>query len=116
MTSRETALKAAEILNEKKAENIKVLEVKGLTSIGDYFVICNGTSSTHVKSLGDEVEFKLKELGAKQHHSEGYSSASWILLDFGAVVIHIFDREASNFYDLERLWTDAPQLDLSHLN
>ena len=116
MTSKETALKAAEILNDKKAENIKVLEVKGLTSIGDYFVICNGTSSTHIKSLGGEVEEKLKECGVAVHHSEGYSSANWILLDFNEVIIHIFDREASNFYDLERLWTDAVQLDLSHLN
>ena len=116
MTSRETALKAAEILNSKKAENIKILEVKGLTSIGDYFVIANGTSSTHIKALSDEVEEKLKEAGVRVHHSEGYTSANWILMDYGEVLIHVFDKEAASFYDLERLWTDAPKLDLSHLD
>lgn len=115
MTSEMTALKAAEILNDKKAEEIKVLDVRGLTGIGDYFVICSGTSSTHVKALCDEVEEKFKEQGIQLHHVEGYSGATWILMDFGAVIVHIFDHESAGFYNLERLWGDAAHLDLSHL-
>jgi len=115
MTSKEKAMKIAEILNEKKAEEIKVLEIKNLTTIGDYFVICNGTSSTHIKSLGDEVKQKLSEIDISALHNEGYNSASWLLMDFNDVIVHIFDRESLKFYDLERLWMDAPRIDLSHL-
>lgn len=116
LTAKEIALKIAEILNEKKAEDIKVLEVSALTSIGDYFILCIGGSSTHIKALCDEVKEKMRDAGVLPLHNEGYNSANWLLMDYGSVVVHIFDREAAKFYDLERLWVDAPQLSLEHLN
>ncbi len=115
ITSKEIALKAAEILSSKKAAEIKVLEIKELTSICDYFVICCGTSSPHIKALCDETEIKLAEAFDIKCRSEGYNAANWLLMDYGNVVIHIFNKESLDFYGLERLWADAPSLDLSFL-
>lgn len=112
--SKSLAVFAAKILDSKKGEDIKVLEIKNLTSIGDYFVICTGTSSTHIKSLRDEVEEKLKEQGAAPSHNEGGNGSTWLLLDYRDVIIHIFDKEAAAFYDLERLWLDAPSVDFQN--
>ena len=107
MFSKEKAVLAAKILDDKKGENIKVLEVKGLTSLGDYFVLATGSSSTHVNALSDTVEEKLKESGVTLKHREGKDG--WILLDYGDIIVDIFDYESADFYDLERLWSDAPQ-------
>ncbi len=83
--------------------------------LADYFVIATGTSTTHVKSLADEVEFKLKESGCEPAHTEGYRSNSWILLDYLGVVVHVFTPEARTFYDLDRLWRDGETVDISGL-
>lgn len=115
ITSKDLALKAAEILDSKKAMDIKVLEIKELTSICDYFVICSGTSSPHIKSLCDEMGIKLSELYDIKAREEGYNAANWLLMDYGNVVIHIFNKESREFYGLERLWADAPSQDLSFL-
>ena len=111
MLSKEKAVLAAKILDDKKGEDIKVLEVKGLTSLGDYFVLVTGSSSTHVNALSDTVEEKLKENGVLIKHREGRDG--WILLDYGDVIIDIFDYESADFYDLERLWSDAPKIDFN---
>ncbi len=111
MLSKDKAVFAAKILDDKKGEDIKILEVKGLTSLGDYFVIATGSSSTHVNSLSDEVEEKMKESGVVLKHREGRDG--WILLDYGDVIVDIFDYESADFYDLERLWSDAPQIDFN---
>lgn len=115
MTSKELALKAAKILSDKKAIDIKVLEINELTSICDYFVICSGTSTPHIKALCDETEVKLSEDANVKCRNEGYGSANWLLMDYGNVVIHIFNKENREFYGLERLWADATSLDLSFL-
>lgn len=115
LTSKELALKAAEILNSKKAGDLKVLEIKELTSICDYFVICSGTSTPHIKALCDETEEKLTEIAGVKCRNEGYGAANWLLMDYGNVVIHIFNKESLDFYGLERLWADAPEIDLSFL-
>lgn len=112
LTSKEIALKAAEILNNKKASDIKVLEIKELTSICDYFVICSGTSSPHIKALCDETEEKLLQAFDIKCRNEGYNAANWLLMDYGNVVIHIFNKESLDFYGLERLWADAPEINL----
>ncbi len=112
MESRELAVKIAAVLDKKKAMNLKVLDIRELTTLGDYFVICNGTSSTHIKALADEAEFQLKQEGVMPNHSEGYASASWILLDYGSVIVHVFTPDAKDFYSLERLWSDAPEVAL----
>ncbi len=107
MTSKEIALKIASVLDEHKAKDIKVLEVTEVTSIADYFVICNGNSSTHIKSLSGEVEYEMDLLGIHPAHNEGVSTATWVLKDYITVVVHIFGREADEFYRLEHLWADA---------
>ncbi len=109
-TSRDIALLAATILTDKKALDVKVLCVENLTSIADYFVICSGSSSTHIKALCDEVYEKLAAQNIVASHSEGYRSASWILMDYGSFAVHIFTKEAHEFYSLERLWADAVQV------
>lgn len=111
MLAKDKAVLAAKILDDKKGEDIKVLEVKGLTSLGDYFVIATGNSSTHVNALSDTVEEKMKENGVAIKHREGKDG--WILLDYGDVIVDIFDYESADFYDLERLWSDAPQIDFN---
>ena len=111
MTDKELALTVAEILDSRKAKNIKVLEVTDVTSIADYFVICTGTSSTHIKALSDEVEFQLEQKGIVPNHNEGVTTASWILKDYESVVVHIFSREADEMYRLEHIWADAKRVE-----
>ena len=113
MTPKEIALTAAKALDDKKGQEIKVLETADLTTLADYFVLCTATSSTQIKSLADACEKAMKDLGEPPHHVEGHRDGTWVLLDFSAVVVHIFNDEARKFYDLERLWQDAEQVDLT---
>lgn len=113
MTPKELATLAAKTLDSKKGLNIKALETGALTTLADYFVICTANSSTQVKALSDACEKELKEAGEPPHHVEGHRGGTWVLLDFSAVVVHIFMEEAREFYSLERLWSDATPLDLS---
>lgn len=112
MTSLEKAKKIVKILDDKKGDDIKTLKVENLTVITDYFIVVTATSSTHVKALADEVEFKMKQEGVNPYSIEGYNSAQWVLLDYGDVIVHVFYPEARGFYDLERLWADAAEVDL----
>lgn len=112
MESLQLATAIARVLDRKKASDVKVLKVRDLTVLTDYFVIATGTSSTHVKSLAEEVEFQLGEQGAKPLRTEGYDSKNWILLDYGTVIVHVFYPEARSFYDLEHLWADAEPVDV----
>lgn len=113
MTSLELATHAAKILDGKKALDLKVIGIEDLSVLTDYFVLATGTSSTHVKALADEVEFRLKEQGMEPGHVEGYRSNTWILLDYGTVVVHVFTEQSRGFYDLDRLWRDGKIIDIS---
>lgn len=93
-------------LDDKKGINIKVLEIGDITSIADYFVICEGTSNTHVRALSEEVEFKLREAGIEPRQIEGRASG-WILLDYHDVIVHVFTADQREYYNLEKLWADA---------
>lgn len=104
MVPDEMVRKAVEILEDKKARDIDVIDISDVSSLADFFVICNGTSVTHIKTLADELEIRMGEAGCKYLHKEGYNSARWILLDFGEIVVHIFHEEDRGFYNLERLW------------
>ena len=115
MTPLELAKEAAKILDDKKAIDLKIIGIKDISVLADYFVLATGTSSTHVKSLADEVEFKLKQLGKSPEHVDGYRSNSWVLLDYGNVVIHVFTSEAREFYNLDRLWQDGENVDISDI-
>lgn len=105
---KQIAFTIAEILDAKKATRVKVLRVHDLTVMADYFVIASGTSSTHVKSLAEEVEFQMKE----QHdtapiRTEGFNTKNWFILDYASVIVHVFSPDARDFYDLEHLWADG---------
>ncbi|MCX7922213.1 MAG: ribosome silencing factor [Clostridia bacterium] len=107
MESKEMVEKIVGFLEEKKAKNINVIDIKDVSTLADYFVICSGTSTTHIKAMTDELEIKMKENGINYLHKEGYNSARWILLDYADVVVHIFHEEDRDFYNLERLWSDG---------
>lgn len=96
----------AKALDEKKAEDIKIIETAELTIVADSFVIASGNSSTHVRALAGEVEDALSKLGTEPEHIEGRATG-WILIDYGTVVVHIFDRQSREYYNIERLWQDA---------
>ena len=102
----ETIVKA---LDSKRAEDIQVIGVSGLTILGDYFVIANGTSTTHTKTLAEEVEYQLSEAGEKP----AGNGSSWIVLDYSDIIVHVFYKEARDFYQLERLWADGTRMDIS---
>ena len=99
-----------DVLDAKKAQHIKVLHVHDQTVITDYFVICTGNSSTQVKSLGGEVEFKLGLRGVDPLHFEGRDNNSWVVLDYSSVIVHIFNRENRDFYNLDKLYGDAEEI------
>lgn len=115
MTTYEQAIKTAEILNNKLGSDIKVIEITDVSSLADYMVIATGRSNTQVKALAEEVEFKLDEMGISVSHIEGHRSNTWILLDYVDIIVHVFDEEARDFYDLERLWQDGKEIDLSEI-
>ena len=115
MDSLQLAVFAAKILDSKKARNVRVLKVEDLTVMCDYFVIATGNSSTQVKALADEVEYQLSQQGVEPKGTEGYRSATWIVLDYADIVVHVFYRDTRAEYQLERLWADGEQVDISHL-
>ena len=114
MTSLEKAKSIVKILDEKKATDLTVIETQELTVMSDYFVIASGTSSTHVRSLAEDVEFEMSKLGAEVDHIEGRATG-WILLDYGDVLVHVFQPESREYYNLERLWGDAARVDISDI-
>ena len=107
----EIAAVAAKALEEKKAKDVKVLKTAEQTVLADYFVICNGSSTPHIKALVDEVDKELSEAGEPPIRREGLRSDIWVLMDFGSVIVHVFTDEARKFYNLERLWSDSEVVD-----
>ena len=101
---------AFDVLDSKKARDIKVLKVQDQTVIADYFVIATGNSSTQVKSLGGEVEYRLGLRGVDPTHFEGRDNNSWVILDYDSVIVHVFSRESRDFYKLEKLYGDAEEI------
>ena len=101
---------AATVLDNKKGIDVKIIPVASKIDIVDYFVICSGTSNTHIKALADEVEYQLVEAGVKLKSYEGRGNNTWILVDFGEVVVHVFSREAREFYNLDKLYGDLPEV------
>lgn len=112
MTSLEKAKKITEILDRKKAIDIVGIETKELTVVSDYFIVASGTSNTHVRSLADEIDDEMNKLGVEVDHIEGRATG-WILLDYNDVLVHVFQPESREYYNIERLWNDAARLDLS---
>ena len=109
------AVGLAKALDSKKGLNIKVLKTQELTTLADYFVLCTATSTTQVKAMSDACEEAMEQQGETVHHIEGHRDGAWLLMDFSCVIVHVFTDEAQKFYDLERLWADAQEVDLSEI-
>ena len=114
-SANEVAITVTKALDEKKGMDIRLLKIDRVSSLADYFLICTGTSNTHVKTLCDYAEYSMEQLGEPLLGREGHRGNTWELLDYGSVVIHVFTEEARKFYDLERLWADAEQVDLKDI-
>lgn len=112
MTVLETVKCAINALDKKMARDIELLRIEEVTSLADYFIVCTGTSNTHVNTLKEEIEFQLEQNGVRRHHVEGHGNEAWVLLDYLSVVIHIFTDEARKFYQLDRVWADAERVDV----
>ena len=115
LSAREVAIIATKALDSKKGMNIKLLKIDRISTLSDYFLICTGTSNTHVKTLCDIAEYALEQAGEKPIGREGHRGNTWELLDYGCLVVHVFTDEARKFYYLERLWADAEVVDLSDI-
>ena len=109
--SAELARLAIAALEDKKAEDVRVIDIEEVSVLADYFIIATGNNRTQVQAMADEVEMRLGKAGAAPRQIEGYQAANWILLDFGDVIIHLFDAQNRLFYDLERIWKDGTQID-----
>lgn len=99
------------LLDNKKALDISVLEIKKVSTVADYFVIVTGTSSTHIKALSDYVEDELEKDEIVVNHKEGMQKGEWVLLDYQDIVVHIFNQDKRDYYGLERIWNDAPKIE-----
>ncbi|MBQ6207288.1 MAG: ribosome silencing factor [Oscillospiraceae bacterium] len=116
MTPKEMAIIAAKALDDKKGQEIAVIEITDQTTLADYFVIATGNSNTQINALSGAVEKAMEEQsGEPLLHREGHRDGTWVLLDYGSVVVHIFSKEAREFYSLERLWSDGKRMDLAFL-
>ena len=108
MESSQLANKITDLIFNKKGYDVKILDLRKITTLTDYFVVCSGDSDTQVKAIADEVDKELRDEGIRPWHTEGYQALNWILIDFVDVVVHIFKKETREFYNLEKLWGDAP--------
>ena len=113
LPSRELAEIAVKALDSKKGKEIRLIRIDKITTLAEYFVICTGTSNTQINALCDAVEKELTEMGEEPLHREGYRGGTWVLLDYGCVVVHVFNDEARKFYSLEHLWADGEEVALS---
>ena len=112
MTAKQVAAAAAKALDSKMGVDIRLIEITDVSTLADYFLICTASSSTHVKTLCDAVEEAMDGIGEPMVSREGHRSGTWVLLDFGCVVVHVFTQETRAFYNLERLWQDGRQVNL----
>lgn len=113
--STDMAKLAIQALEDKKAEDIRVIDISEVSVLADYFIIAGGSNSNQIQALSDNVEEKLGRAGCPVRQIEGYDTANWVLLDFGDVIVHIFDKENRLLYDLERIWRDGKQIDPSDI-
>ena len=115
LSAKEVAAHAAKALDAKMGEDIRLIGITDISTLADYFLICTATSSTHVKTLCDAVEEAMDEAGEPMVGREGHRGGTWVVLDFGCVVVHVFTEETRAFYDLERLWQDGKQVSMISL-
>lgn len=114
-TAKEVAAIAAKALDSKKGIDLRLIEISDISTLADYFLICTASSNTHVRTLCDAVEEAMDEAGEPMVGREGHCGGTWVVLDFGCVVVHVFTEETRAFYDLERLWQDGKQVSMISL-
>lgn len=114
--AKEMARIAYDALSDKKGEDIKIIDITGVSVLADYFIIANGNSDSQVNALVDNVEEELHEAGYHLKQREGRANSSWILLDFGDIIVHVFDKDNRLFYDLERIWKDGKDITVEELS
>lgn len=114
-TAKEVAAIAAKALDSKKGIDLRLIEISDISTLADYFLICTASSNTHVRTLCDAVEEAMDEAGEPMVGREGHRGGTWVVLDFGYVVVHVFTEETRAFYDLERLWQDGKQVSMISL-
>lgn len=114
--SKKMALLAVEALEDKKAEDITIIDISEVSVLADYFIIADGNNKNQVQAMVDNVQEELFKAGYEMKQMEGYREGDWILLDFGDIIIHIFDKENRLFYDLERIWKDGKEVSIEELN
>jgi ribosome-associated protein len=112
---KEMARLAINAMEDKKAEDIRVIDISQVSVLADYFIIASGSNRSQIQTLSDAVEEKLGKAGYPVKQIEGYQNANWVLLDFGDIIVHIFDQENRLFYDLERIWRDGRSMDIDGL-
>lgn len=115
MTEQQKLELIVKTLDSKRGEDIQAIKISDLTILADYFVIVNGTSNTHTRTLADEVEFQLSQQGIEPNRREADTGNTWIILDYGDIIVHAFYKETRDFYKLEGLWADGEQVDISGL-
>ena len=106
---------AYKALDDKKGEDIKVIDISKISVLADYFIIANGSNDSQVRALVENVEDELSKAGFEVRQREGYGLGNWVLLDFGSIIVHVFDKENRLFYDLERIWRDGKAVDVENL-
>ena len=114
--AKEMAKIAYHALDEKKGEDIRIIDIAGISVLADYFIIANGSSESQVQAMVDNVEEEMHKAGYSLKQREGYGSGNWVLLDFGDVIVHVFDKENRLFYDLERIWRDGKNIEITALS
>ena len=112
-TIKELARIAINALEDKKAEDIRIIDISEISTLADYFIIANGTNRSQIQALADNVEEALGRAGLPLKQVEGYETANWILMDYRDIIVHVFDKENRLFYDLERIWSDGKKIDIS---
>lgn len=112
MDSKFFAEKIADLIFNKKGYDVRIIDLRHLTTFSDFFVICSADSDTQVKAIADEIDKSLRDEGIKCWHKEGYTALSWVLLDYVDVVVHVFKKDAREFYNIEKLWGDAPSIEV----
>lgn len=115
MEAKEMAKLAIQALEDKKADDIKVIDISDVSTIADYFIIASGKNRSQIQAMCDNVDETLGRAGVSIKQTEGYKNANWILMDYGDIIVHIFDTENRLFYDLERIWRDGKEMDKSEL-
>ena len=116
LEAKKMAAIAVDALEEKKANDISIIDIEKISTIADYFIIAGGNNKNQIQAMTDEITDKLGRAGCTPKHIEGYNNANWILLDYGDIVIHIFDEENRLFYDLERIWRDGKRISKEELD